>query len=123
MNELYKRIEDLCKEQRVSITKTCREAGVSRAPLTELKMGRTQKLSADNLDKIANYFNVSSSYLLGTDTKKSPSDVDEELLDYLQELQSRPELRMLFHTFSGATKEQVEAIVTAWEARNNIKED
>ena len=41
---------------------------------------------------------------------------DAELTAYLEELRKRPEMRMLFHTFAGATKEQIEAIVKAWEA-------
>lgn len=126
MNEMYNRIEELCKKKKISITKMCHEAGVSRAPLTELKMGRTQKLSAENLDRIANYLGVTSSYLLGTEKEKAPTpegESDNELLEYLQALKSRPEMKMLFHTFSGASKAEIEAIVLAWEARNNIKED
>ena len=34
----------------------------------------------------------------------------------LKKLKNRPEMRILFHTFAGATKEQIEAIVKAWEA-------
>lgn len=66
MNEMYKIIEGLCKERGVSITRMCKEAGVARAPLTELKMERTQKLSVENSEKIAAYFGVSVSYLLGS---------------------------------------------------------
>ena len=121
MNEMYNRIEGLCKEKGISITKMCKLANVSRAPLTELKMNRTQKLSVENAEKIAAFFGVTVSYLLGTETKKSPSE-DGDLAEYLSELRDRPEMRMLFHTFKGATKEQIEAIVAAWEAMNGRKE-
>ena len=66
MNEMYKVIEALCAEKGISITKMCKEAGVSRAPLTELKMGRTQSLSIENAEKIAAYFDVSVSMLRGS---------------------------------------------------------
>ena len=59
--------------------------------------------------------------LKSTETKKSPSE-DGDLAEYLSELRDRPEMRMLFHTFKGATKEQIEAIVAAWEAMNGRKE-
>ena len=77
MSELYKRIEELCQETGVTITAMCKESGVSRASLTDLKMGRKQKLSADTLSKIAKYFQVSVDYLLGnvpasTDSEDSP---------------------------------------------------
>lgn len=126
MAELYNRIENLCRKKGVSVTKMCKESGASRGSLTDLKKDRIAKLSTDTLEKISKYFGVSVSYLLGTETKKDQSDDglvngDPELTEYLQELQSRPEMKMLFHTFKSATKEQIEAIVLAWEARNNVK--
>ena len=75
MSDMYKRIEGLCNERGINITQMCKEAGVARAPLTELKMGRTTVLSAKNTDRIAGYFGVSVSYLLGsTDQKEKPAD-------------------------------------------------
>lgn len=65
MSELYKRIEELCKENHVNITTMCKDSGSSRASLTDLKMGRKQSLSADTLNKIARYFSVSVDYLIG----------------------------------------------------------
>jgi len=122
MSNLYNTIEELCVNNSISVTDMCRGAGVPRSNLSDLKKGRQAGLSAKNLDKIANYFNVSVSYLLGTETTSSTSE-DEELKEYLELLNKKPEMKMLFHTFKGATKEQIEAIVLAWEARNGIKED
>ncbi len=109
MNELYKRIEDLCIKQGVSVTKMCREAGVSRAPLTELKKERTQKLSADNLDRIAIYFGVSASYLLGTEKEKSPSE-DEAIKELATILLERPDLRGLLDVAKVKNPEDVEQV-------------
>ena len=58
MNEMYKRIESLCKSRGMTITSLCRAVGVSRATLSELKSGRTSALSVVTLDKIASYFGV-----------------------------------------------------------------
>ena len=58
MSDLYKRIEELCKGQGITITEMCRRAGVLRANLTELKMGRQQTLGVNSLERIAKYFNV-----------------------------------------------------------------
>lgn len=68
MSDLYKRIEVLCGDANVNITTMCKEAEVSRASLTDLKMGRKQSLSADTLSKIASYFGVSVDYLLGNES-------------------------------------------------------
>lgn len=42
----------------------CRNTGASRGSLSDLKMGRIVSLNTATLEKIANYFNVSVSYLL-----------------------------------------------------------
>ena len=42
MSELYNLIESLCKEKGTNITAMCKAAKISRAPLTELKMGRSK---------------------------------------------------------------------------------
>ena len=80
MSNLYNRIGALCKERGITVTAMCKESGASRASLSDLKMGRKQSLSADTLDKIASYLQVSVDYLLGrTDgpdgsgTEKTPA--------------------------------------------------
>lgn len=79
MSTLYNRIETLCGRKSITITQMCKDAGVSRASLTDLKMNRKQSLSSTTLSKIALYFGVSVDYLLGhNETKKQPA-VSSEL--------------------------------------------
>lgn len=74
MSTLYNRIEALCARKSITITQMCKDAGVSRASLTDLKMNRKQSLSSTTLSKIASYFGVSVDYLLGhNETKKQPT--------------------------------------------------
>lgn len=68
MSKLYNNIEDLCRAKKITITEMCRQAGVSRASLTDLKMGRKQSLAADTLSKIAGLFSVTVDYILGNTT-------------------------------------------------------
>lgn len=71
MNDVYLRIEHLCQGRNLDVTTMCKEAEVSRAALSEFKMGRTKKLSTATLAKIAAYFDVSVDFLLGnTDDSK-----------------------------------------------------
>ena len=72
MSELYNLIESLCKKKGTNITAMCKAAKISRAPLTELKMGRSKTLSSATLSKIAAYFGVSVDYLLGNKEKPAP---------------------------------------------------
>ena len=86
MSELYERIDQLCKSRNINITTMCKEAGVSRSSLTDLKSGRKQKLSVDTLSKIASYFDISVDYLAGYKTKKAPAETgkrsnDSDILD------------------------------------------
>jgi len=74
MSILFKRIETLCKFNSISITTMCKEAGVSRASLSDLKVGRKQTLSSLTLDKIANYFDTTVDYLLGRTDDPEGSD-------------------------------------------------
>lgn len=78
MNEMYNRIEDLCKNQGINMTQMCKEAGIPRGNLTDLKNGRTAILSTKNLGKISNYFQVSMDYLLGNEQKKEPTTKSDE---------------------------------------------
>lgn len=68
MNNMYNLIHQLCKDNEINMTKMCRDTGISRANLSELKMGRTAALSTKTLGKIAAYFNLPIDYFLAEDT-------------------------------------------------------
>ena len=55
MLTMYDRIEELCREQGLDITKMCRELGIPRSSLSELKSGRAKSISADKVAKIAEF--------------------------------------------------------------------
>jgi len=95
LNDMYKCIEELCKTRGINVTQMCKEAGVARAPLTELKMGRTAILSARNAEKIASYFGVSVGYLLGNEETKKPADQKADGLRGLGYYDLTPENRAM----------------------------
>ena len=82
ISDLYNRIYDLCQERNISVGKMCNELGISRGNLTELKMDRIKTLKADNLTKISGFFGVSIDYLLGTETKKAPTQEGEREIGF-----------------------------------------
>ena len=65
MDTLYERIAALCRVNGMNITSMCKESGISRASLSDLKSGRNKTLKPDTLDKIADYFDTTVDYLLG----------------------------------------------------------
>ncbi len=86
----------------MSKSKAVEDIGLNRSAVVKWKNGATPQ--GETIAKLADYFGVSADYLLGTD-KKTPVTNDEreyinddpELTEFLQELATRPEMRMLFH--------------------------
>lgn len=72
MSELYNKIAALCAEKGITVTELCRQCEISRASLSDLKVGRKKNLSAKNLSKIADYLNVPIEFLLSMDQKETP---------------------------------------------------
>ena len=107
MSDLYNRIMSLCEKKGVSGYRMFKDIKIQPSILTDLKMGRQSGLSAKNADKMAAYFGVSVGFLLGTETKKAPTQDGERGID-------EQNLKVAF--FRGAdptlTKEDMDAM---WE--------
>ena len=118
MGETYKTIDRLCNQRGIKIGRLCADLGISRGLMGNLKAGRSQELSVPTATKIADYFGVSLSYLMGIDESAASATVngDEELTDYLQMLYERSECRMLFSLAKDASREDVELAVSMIEA-------
>ncbi len=127
MSKFSENLKMLRKRNHYSQTQLAEKIGVGRSAISMWEIGDREP-DFETLEALADIFNVDMDFLTGRKAEKSPTtngeglvNDDPELTEYLQELQSRPEMKMLFHTFKTATKEQIEAIVTAWDARNNVK--
>lgn len=120
MVTLYETLSMLCKDKGIKGGRMCTDLGISKSLMTDLKNGRKKGVNAETAQKIASYFGVSVGYLLGEEEKKSLSPAvtteDEELMEYLEELKTRPEMRMLFSLSKNASKEDVEDAVRIIEA-------
>lgn len=82
MNEMYNRIDALCRKRDINMTQMCREAGVTRGAMTDLKMNRTSELSTKTLSKISTYFNVTMDLLLGSEQEKAPTNEGERPITF-----------------------------------------
>ena len=100
----------LCNERQKSPTSVCMELGLSDAIYTYWKKNGSVPRDA-TLKKIADYFEVSTEYLIGEESISEK----EELNAYLEELKNRSEMRMLFSLAKNATKEDVEKAVAIIE--------
>ena len=107
--------KELCNNIGSTPTSVIKQLGLSTSKITAWKNGSSPK--SETLHKIADYFEVTTDYLLGkTNIKKPLVNNDEELTEYLEELRTRPELKMLFKLAKGATKTDVEKAVKIVEA-------
>ncbi|MGT2911748.1 helix-turn-helix domain-containing protein [Streptococcus cameli] len=80
MFSTFEKIKELCKSRRISIAKLEENLGLSKNAIYAIKRNQP---SAERLQEIADYFNVSTDYLLGrTDNPRiakesdAPSEVD-----------------------------------------------
>lgn len=129
----YDRFKELCSQKGISCNKAATDMGLSNSTPTKWKKtGATP--DGITLAKISTYFgvpvnelltNVSTGavefttsvgnlqdYFQNRNKEKVAIDVvDDDLQEYLDELRSRPEKRMLFSVTKNATKSQIEAIV------------
>ena len=115
--EIIENIQRLLLDNKITATKMLSELNLAKNAMSEWKKGRI-KPSIETMQKIATYFNVSVDYLLtGKETDYNEElGLDNETLDYLEELKNRPEMKMLFSVSKGATKEDIEKTVKIIEA-------
>ena len=80
MYDLYKTIEMLCQSKGISINKMCKLSGAAQGSVADLKGGRSKTLSAQNISKIAAFFDVSTDYLLGVVDEYGLTESDWKLM-------------------------------------------
>lgn len=70
MNSVEK-VKAICKERKIAISKLEKDLGYGNAYISQLKKGT---FPDDRLVAIANYLNVSTEYLLGTEEKPAANE-------------------------------------------------
>ena len=107
MFSTFEIVKELCKKHGISLNALEEKLGYSRNALYKLK---TQKPSAERLQQIADYFNVSTDYLLGRTDNPNIAKDDETIAGYTQD-----DLRKMAEnakTFDGKplTEDDIDAI-------------
>ena len=100
--DLLQRIKSICKKRGISVSRLERECGFANAYITNLRAG---KMPADRLQKVADYFGVSTKFLLtGEEDEEYYSPEAKEIA---QQIHDDPELRVLFHLAKTVSPEQL----------------
>lgn len=119
----YENFLRLCNGLGKAPTAVATELGFQKSTVTRWKNGcnPTDATKA----RIADYFGVTTDELCG-DTAPKPAAAsavngDSDLTEYLEQLATRPELRMLFSVSKDATKADVEKAVAIIEALRRVE--
>lgn len=102
MLEKYEKLRDAAGVTDYAVIKAC---GFNKSIFADWRAGRGVP-KVERIQKIADYFHVPLSYFY--DEEK---ETDPEALLIMEQLRSRPELKVLFRASENATKEDIEAIV------------
>lgn len=108
----YVNFINLCADKSVTPAQVGREIGVSGAAISKWKAGGMP--SDTTLAKVANYFGVTTDYLLTGEIKKSPASElteDDELNEYLNVLKNNPGMRTLFSKTKSASQEDLDKVI------------
>lgn len=117
----YENFLRLCNGVNKSPSAVATELGLQKSAVTRWKQGCVPTDATKT--KIADYFGISIEELCGTMSvrrQKLLVNDDESLTEYLNELASRPELRMLFSVTKDASREDVEKTVAIIEALRSV---
>lgn len=98
----YDRIEQLCKSRGIRLSALAQDIGIRSSVFTELKKGRTRQLSAKTLQKVADYFGVSTDSLLEVQATPGADEVRDELYR---------KRRLLFDLSENASAETLDTII------------
>lgn len=115
--DFYGKFLTLCSKRGISPSKAVMDIGLSKPAATRWKNGGLP--SDSSLHRIALYFAVPVEYFFDEYVEEKPADdSDSELSEYLEELRGREEMKILFHSAKGATKEQIMAVAQMLEQFN-----
>ena len=111
LQAIAKRMNEAMAEKRMSYGELSRLTGIPKSALQRYATGETQKIPTDRIESIAAGLGMSSARLMGWEENAPLVNGDEELTEYLDELKSRDEMRMLFSLAKNCSREQVEQAV------------
>lgn len=119
MDTFKTRLRKLRENKDLTQEELAKAIGVTRSSLASWETGRREP-DFETVSKLADFFNVSVDYLLGRDDNSSQDDrqyvIDDDALEYLDELHKRPEMKTLFDVSRKASKEDIETAIAIIEA-------
>ena len=105
---LYDKIRELCQQRGIAITALEKELGFGRGSIGKLQKG--SNTNSERIAKIANYFGVTTDYLMGVEPSHSYY-LDPETARIAQEAFEDVNLRALFSAARGSRPEDLQMAI------------
>lgn len=102
---MYEKIQELCNNRGIKVAQLCRETGIPKSTISELKQGRTKTLSTQNLIKIAQYFEISLDFF----------DDSMDIIDIKKD-ELFKKRKLLFDMSKKATEDQLDTFIVMFKA-------
>lgn len=118
------KLQDLIDKRHRNVNDLSKVTGIPASTIYSIIRRNNTKVDLSDLQIIADELCVTLDYFSDS-PNKFPVENDE-FTEYLDELRSRPELRMLFKTTRGTTKEDIEKavkIIEMFKEGSGIRED
>ena len=111
-NKMGERLKELRLGKGLTQEEVGKIIGVQKAAIQKYEKGDIKNMKTDAAKKLAKFYNVTPAYIMGIDEVETKgSKEDKQLSEYLELLETRPELKMLFNLTKDATREEVEKAV------------
>lgn len=109
MSILGKRLRSLRESQDIKQNEFANKIGISNVVLSRYESGE-RRPDYETLEKIADYFNVTTDYLLGRSNTPNLSEEDE-----FQAFKNNPDLERWYKELPNSDEEDLKALKQMWE--------
>lgn len=103
------RLRELRTKKELSQQQLATALGISKSAISMYEIGEREP-DFETLEAIADFFNVDMNYLLGDDNK-STYYLDPEAAQIAQEVQARPELKVLFDASRNVSTDDLKFVI------------
>lgn len=117
-------LKKLMQRDRITNYRLAKEVGCSATTVANWIAGKD--IMPTYLQKVADFFNVTTDFLLTGEQKENApaeAEADDEMAELLEEARRRPELRILFSLSKKATPEEVRQTIKIIKALGNNNGD
>ncbi len=114
---VVERISELCKKRGVSLNVLEKETGLGKSTIYRWDESSP---AAEKLQKVADYFGVSTDYLLGREIEENDTQNSDygSVMEQLEMLHKNPKLRVLLSSGSKLDSKGIEAVINIIDQMN-----